>query len=138
MELLTITNQILVDLEGNLAYLTNDKLYIYNSGDIFNSSGFITHHSSDLGEPSLDKQLNFIDVDWEGTLQILVYLDGAHKHTFILAGSAGIRSTAKLDFPLAKRKAFQKMYLKIQSSAHNSIIYSIELDINGIKRRVYY
>jgi hypothetical protein len=133
-DILALANTILVDFDGNRAYLTDDKLYIYDSTNLEVVWSFIKHNDSDLGEPSIDKHLNGIDVDYVGDMSITVYLDNVYAWTFAIPYSA-TRTTVWMHYPITERLPFQKLFTSVVTATPGTKVYGIEIDFNTTKRR---
>lgn len=136
MVILSVANDILVDFEGNLAYLTDDKLYTFDSSDELIVGASLTSNNSDLGEPGVDKLINFVDADYSGAFNITFYFDNSASYTMTFPNSAS-RTTKWTDFPLSKRRAFQKLKIMITTSTPNTIINGLEIDFSVMARRRY-
>lgn len=136
MAILSTANEVLIDLNGDIAYLQDDTLWIRDTTDTELLGAYIIFNDSDLGEPGVDKLLNFIDVDYVGAFNLTVYFNGTAVHTFQF-GTKGSRGTTWRDFPLAKRKAFQKLKIAISASAKTTKIYGLEIDFQVLRRRRY-
>ena len=132
--ILTEANDVLIDFDGKRAYLTDDALWVYDTADTNVTDGYVTSNNSDLGYPDVDKLLNYIDVDYKGTVQVIVYQDGNGIHIFNPPDKTS-RGTKWLYLPLRKRKAFQKIKIVLASSDPDAIIYGVELDFSVLKRR---
>lgn len=132
--ILASANEILIDFDGHRAYLTNDYLYTYDNTDTTTVGAYVLTNDSDLEHPSVDKLLNYIDIDYKGTIQVLVYQDGTAIHLFEPPDKTS-RGTKWLYMPLIKRTAFQKIKIKIATSDPDAIIYGAELDFSILKRR---
>ena len=126
--------QILVDLNGNTAYLTPQELYIYDSNSTDVIQGSLLTNESDLGEPTVDKLLNSIEIDFKGKVSIGVYLDGTYN-CLLEAGPSSVRTTNFLYVPLIKRKAFQKVRLYFTTTTPGTVLYGTEIDFDILKKR---
>ena len=137
LNLLNISNDIIIDQSGEISYLTPDSLYVYNSNaiDPIGFKGKVILNNSDLGEPSIDKLLNRIDVDYKGTISFDIYYDGIFECTLTPA-NASTRVTTWLDIPLVHRKPFQKFYIVIRGK-FGTILYGLEIDFQALSRRRY-
>ena len=135
-DILGNANDILVDLNGEINYLQDDTLWIYDNADSELIGAQVVFNNSDLGEPGIEKLINFVDVDYVGAFNLSFYLDGTVIHTMEFSTKA-TRGTVWRDFPLAKRKAFQKLKLVITASAKTTKIYGLEIDFNVLRRRRY-
>jgi hypothetical protein len=91
-------------------------------------------NNSDLGEPSIDKHLIYIDVDYKGSLSIRFFLDKEMKHSYTLP-NVTTRTTRWVYYPLDSRSPFQKMYVVFVTSTPGSELYGYELDFSINKRR---
>lgn len=129
-------NDILIDLNGHVSYLQDDALWEYDATDEEITGAFIIFHDSDMGQPSIEKLLNYVDVDYEGEFVLNFYLDGVLTHTTTFEDLAS-RSTVWRDYPLIKRKAFQKLKLTLSSATPDTKIYGIEVDFSILRRRRY-
>ena len=134
MAILADANDILIDLNGEITYLQDTKLWIRDITDITEIVATITFNNSDLGEPSAEKLMNYIDVDYVGAFSLLFKLDDTSIHTMTFSNLA-TRSTVWKSFPLNKRKPFQKIQLVITASTIGTKIYSLELDFELLRRR---
>lgn len=129
--------QPLIDFDGNIAYLTPDKLYVYNvNTDDQGIEGILFSGASDLGEPSIDKLLNFIDVDYIGQFMIyFTYDDPAGTTSSYLLPAKSTRGTHWLYIPLTERRPFKKVKYAIIGPTHGTIIYGLEIDFSVLRRR---
>ena len=134
--ILASANDILIDLNGQAAYLQDFDLWVYDSSDPVTIGATIEFNNSDLGVPEADKLLNFVDVDYIGAFNLTFYLDGVARHTMVFNSSV-TRTTKWLSYPLSKRKAFQKLKLVLTASEKTTKIYGIEIDFDIIRRRRY-
>lgn len=136
MAILQDAVDILVDHNGEIAYLQTDALWEYDGTDTTVVGGSVTFNNSDLGEPSIEKLINYVDVDYEGSFSLTFYFDGSLIYTMSFSDKAS-RTTVWRDFPLQYRKVFQKLKLYITSATSDTKIYSIEIDFSVLKRRRY-
>lgn len=136
MAILQDALDILIDHDGELAYLQDDILWEYNGLDTTVVGGSVTFNNSDLGEPSVEKLINYVDADYEGSFSLTFFLDGAEIYTMAFTDKV-TRSTVWRDFPLQYRTAFQKLKLYITSATADTKIYSIEIDFSILRRRRY-
>jgi len=134
MAILASANEILVDFNGNRAYLTDDSLYVYDAADVNVVPGFIKHNNSDLGEPSLDKHINGLDVDYKGAFTLTMVFDDEGTYIFDVPNSA-TRTTKWMHYPVYLREPFQKLYTLLTTSTAGMTIYGLELDFNTVPRR---
>lgn len=134
MAILETANDILIDFNGNRAYLQDDKLWVRNIADTNLTPGYIMFNESDLGEPSVDKHYNYIDIDYKGSLQVRFFLDRTLKHSYTLPTSTN-RTTAWVHYPLDNRSPFQKTYLVFVTSTADTELYGFEVDFSVNKRR---
>ena len=136
MAILEDANEILIDLDGEIAYLQGDALWVRDTSDEELVGATVEFNNSDLGVPDIDKLLNFADVDYEGAFTLTFEFDGTAIHTMTFADTAS-RSTKWQDFPLIKRKSFKKLKMVIIASAKDTKIYGIEIDFTVLRRRRY-
>lgn len=136
MAILAEANDVLIDLNGELAYLTDSELYIRDTSDTTSVGAYIISGESDLGEPQIEKLLNFVDIDYVGAFNLTFYLDGLAVHTMSFTATA-TRTTVWRDYPLSKRRPFQKLKLVIGASLPTTKIYGIEIDFSVLRRRRY-
>jgi hypothetical protein len=136
MAILSTANEILIDLNGDIAYLQDDTLWIRDTDDTELLGSYVEFNDSDLGEPGIDKFINFVDVDYVGSFNLVFYFDETAIHTMEFSTKA-TRGTTWQDFPLAKRKAFQKLKIVITASAKATKIYGLEIDFQVLRRRRY-
>ena len=61
-DILGNANDILVDLNGEINYLQDDTLWIYDNADSELIGAQVVFNNSDLGEPGIEKLINFVDV----------------------------------------------------------------------------
>lgn len=134
MAILANANEILIDLDGYRAYLTDDALYVYDADDTEVVGGYIRHNETDLGEPSLDKHINGVDVDYKGILTLYFYFDGEQEHSITVPNSAS-RTTRWVHFPVSSREPFQKIRSLVVSATSGTILYGLEYDFNVVQRR---
>lgn len=134
--ILADANDILIDLNGNVSYLQDDKLWTYDASDSTILGASVVLNTSDLGVPDVDKLINFVDIDFIGNITIAFYFDGTLIHS-ITPISKVQRGTSWVFFPMSKRKPFQKLKLVITSSALTTKIYGIEIDFSVLRRRRY-
>lgn len=134
--MLSLANDILIDLNGYRAYLTDDELYSYGT-DSLNPGSYVTTNNSDLGEPSVDKLLNYIDIDYVGsTWSIQVFYDSGYEVTLEIPASV-VRREKQIYIPLVNRKPFQKLKLKVINNSEIANLYGLEVDFDIIKRRFH-
>lgn len=136
MAILEDANEILIDFNGEIAYLQGDALWIRDTSDAELIGATVEFNDSDLGVPDIDKLLNFADVDYEGAFTLTFEFDGTAIHTMTFADKV-TRGVAWQDFPLIKRKGFRKLKMVIVASAKDTKIYSIEIDFTVLRRRRY-
>ena len=134
MFILTSANDILIDFNGDPAYLTNDTLYVHDTTDTTEVGASLVTNNSDLGEPTLDKLCNLFDLDYTGEVHVYVLLDGVTITDFTTTYSAS-RRTQYFYMPLAARRPFQKISFIINTATIGSILYGIEIDFSVLKRR---
>ena len=133
-EILSNSVQTLLDLDGNRAYLGPSKLHVYDDTDNTIIEANLTTNYSDLGELNVDKLLNFIEVDYQGNIEIDVYYDYVIQFTLTTDNSIN-RTSQYLYIPLIKRGPFQKLRLVIRTNTANTILYSVDIDFSPLKRR---
>lgn len=136
MAILQDANDILIDFDGHISYLTDDKLYVYDDTDTTILGASLTSNNSDMGEPMADKLINYVDVDYVGAFNLTFYFDNVAIWTMIFTTKA-TRGTIWRDFPISKRKAFQKLKVVLTTSTPNTKIYGLEIDFSVLKRRRY-
>lgn len=132
--ILSTANDLLIDFSGYISYVTDYAFYTHDATDTTETGAYVVTNDSDLGYPDVDKLVNFIDLDYKGTIQVLIYQDGTATHIFNPPDKTS-RGTRWLYMPLRKRVAFQKIKIKIASTDPDSIVYGAELDFNVLKRR---
>lgn len=137
MAILENANEILIDLNGKLAYLQDGSLWIYSAGDSEEVGALVVFNNTDLGVPDVDKLINFVDVDYEGAFNLTFQFDGVTTHTFYFDDVSILRTQVWEDFPLSKRIGFRKLKMSITASDSNTKIYSIEIDFDVLRRRRY-
>lgn len=125
---------ILIDQNGRVSYLQENKLWDYDATDTTVLGGSITFNNSDLGEPGIEKLINFVDVDYEGAFTLTFYGDGQALAQMVF-NDKSTRGTIWRDYPLQYRKPFQKLRLYISSTTNDTKIYSIEVDFSVLRRR---
>jgi hypothetical protein len=133
--ILSTANDVLIDFDGNLAYLQNTALWTRDTNDTTVMHGYITTYESDLQQASMDKLLNYIDIDYIQDITIDVYCDGAKTQTLITTSSDS-RTSERLYVYLHNRKAFKKIKLVFYTATAGAKLYGAELDITILKRRV--
>lgn len=126
--------KILINPDGDAVYLFSDEIYENTSTGTSLSSGYVLTNSSDLGEISIDKLLNSIDLDYTGSCNIELYYDGILAST-LTPSIVASRSLKHLFVPLISRYSFQKLAIKINFLTVSTRINKLELDINPLKRR---
>lgn len=134
-DILVNANDILIDHNGQLAYLTDNSLYIYHLDTVDSIGGLIVLNNSDLNEPHLDKLLNYIEVDYKGTIELYFYFDDQYVCK-LTAPKATSRTTKLLYFPLRFRRPFQRLQIKMLSKDRSTIIYNLEVDFDVLPKRV--
>lgn len=134
-DILVNANDILIDHNGQLAYLTDNSLYIYHLDTVDSIGGLIVLNNSDLNEPHLDKLLNYIEVDYKGTIELYFYFDDQYVCR-LTAPKATSRTTKLLYFPLRFRRPFQRLQIKMLSKDRSTIIYNLEVDFDVLPKRV--
>lgn len=136
------TTTIMIDQDGKLAYLIPTMLEVYNStGPDLGTVGVFSSGISDLGEPSVDKLLNYIDIDYIGQCNIsfnFYGLDGTSFTSSVFAlPTKSTRGTYWLQIPTSERKAFQKLKYWLTEPINGTIIYNLEINFSALKRRRY-
>jgi len=134
--ILSTANDVLIDLNGEIAYLEDTKVWTYDATDTELIGAAVTFNDSDLGQPTLEKLINFADADYIGAFDLSFYYDGTFIHTMSFPTSA-IRTTVDIDFPLVKRKAHTKIQIVATATAKTTKIYRLEVDFSLLKRRRY-
>lgn len=134
-DILVNANDLLIDHNGQLAYLTDNSLYIYHLDTVDSIGGLIVLNNSDLNEPHLDKLLNYIEVDYKGTIELYFYFDDQYVCK-LTAPQATSRTTKLLYFPLRFRRPFQRLQIKMLSKDRSTIIYNLEVDFDVLPKRV--
>jgi hypothetical protein len=134
MAILADAVDILIDHDGYVAYLQDDNLYEFDSGDTTIVGASVTFNNSDLGESGVEKLVNFVDADYEGSFILSFYFDDVLTYNMTFADKS-TRGTLWKDFPLTNRRPFQKLKLYISSATLDTKIYSIEVDFNVLRRR---
>ena len=134
MAILEFANDILIDILGNKAYLTDDKLYVMDPYDSTTPVGYVQTNESDLGEPSVDKMINYIYFDYVGRFDITFY-NGDVPLATVTAPQTDTRRVGQLYMPLEARKPFQKLKIVIQTKIIGSEMYGMELNFGAMKRR---
>lgn len=129
-------NDILIDRNGNVSYLQDTLLWEHDATDTEVTGAFVNFNDSDMQQPAVDKLLNYVDIDYEGSFRLNFYLDGTLSHGVTFPDKAS-RGTIWSDYPLSKRKAFQKLRLTLSSSTPDTKIYGIEVDFSIARRRRY-
>lgn len=129
-------NDILIDLDGDRAYLEDNALWTHDILSAGNPDAAIEFNKTDLGEPSIDKLINYFDIDYTGAFTLYLYYDNASlAWSSTMVDHSTSRSTEWICLPLVNRRAFQKMFLVIVANDANAKIYSIEIDFQVLKRR---
>ena len=105
MAILANANEILIDFSGNRAYLTDDKLYVYNTADTTEVGGYLQSNIGDIGEAAIDKHFDGIDVDYIGQVTVYIWSDTLLTKQFILPVHNG-RTTEWIHAPLNTRYPF--------------------------------
>lgn len=136
------TAEIIIDQDGKIAYLTPEELWVYDEGGAdLGIFGILSSGYSDLGEPSVDKLLNYIDLDYIGQFNIFfefTSLDGQLGGTSsFTVPEKTTRGTYQLYIPLKERKAFQKLRYWFAEPIHGTKIYNMEIDFSILRRRRY-
>lgn len=134
------TAHVLVDFDGNLAYLTPTTLEIYDpAGADLGITGILESGSTDLGEPTVDKLLNSVDIDYKGQCNIFFSFENLDGNSFSTSVYTlpykADRGTIWLHVPLIQRKAFQKISYWLTDPIQGTIIYGIEIDFSVLRRR---
>lgn len=135
-DILANANDILIDQNGNLAYLQDAALWIYDGTDVTKVGANVIFNNTDLGVPEVDKLINFVDADYTGAFTLTFTLDGTSIHTMTFSNQA-TRDIVWQDFPLIKRKGFKKLQMTIVASTIGTKIYSLEIDFDVLRRRRY-
>lgn len=130
----TNLNDQLVDFNGENAYLQSDKLWIRTSSSYINITYALLGAETDLGAPDIDKLINYIDIDFVGTVRVHYMLDGTYVG-YLSTTTEAQRKSQWLYMPLANRKPFKKIRLLIEFVGSTSKLYSMEIDFNPLKRR---
>lgn len=138
--ILANANDIFVDFDGNKAYLTDDKLFVYYAFDEVYPAAYADSNSTDLGAPGADKLVNYVDLDYTGTVTLYIYNEDA-----VFIGSSPIatlsypfrsgRGTVRRYVPITSRKPAYKISFRPQSTDATTEIYGMEVDFTPINRR---
>ena len=135
--ILSEANDILIDSDGHRAYLTDDSLYVYTLLDVNVPPSYLTTNSGDLNEPSVDKLLNCLDIDYSSSgLSIAIYYEDVYKFSLSVPASAN-RTSKQLWVPLQYRMPVQKLKIKVINTTLLTTLYGLEVDFNIIKRRFH-
>jgi len=135
---LSSANDLLVDLNGKKAYLEDNSLWVNTPSNTTNPSASIQFNRTDLGEPSIDKLINYFDIDYEGEFTIKLYYDDTVDSPIwssTVNDHGATRDTEWIPLPLINRQAFQKMFIVIIANDASCKIYGIEIDFQVLKRR---
>lgn len=127
---------ILIDFDGNPVYLYSDELYAYSVSGTGYSTGYCITNHSDLGEASIDKLLNYIDIDYSGSCSIQVFYDNIAQFTLI-PDILTSRGTRQIYIPLSNRHPLQKLRLLISFNTITTRINKLELDFGTLKRKYH-
>ena len=128
-------NDILIDLNGDRAYLEDNALWVKSTVDDNNPDAMIEFNKTDLGEPSIHKLINYIDLDYKGTFTLYFYFDNEGLIWSTTVTDHVARNTRWIYFPLVNRKSFQKLGIVIVANDADAKIYGIEIDFQILKRR---
>lgn len=123
---LSNVNDILIDFDGHPNYLQSDSFFVYDASDLVVPAVLLQTNNSDLGEPSLDKLLNFIDLDFKGPITVLVYYENVG--TFFITANSATRITKRLYVPLKNRKPAKKIKFGFAAADSTTILYGMEID----------
>jgi hypothetical protein len=135
-DILANANDILIDQDGELAYLQDNTMWVYDASDAELLGATVIFNNTDLGVPDVDKVINFVDTDYVGAFTLSFTLDNTLIHTMTFSNQV-TRSGAWQDFPLRKRKSFRKLQMTIIAETLGTKIYSLEIDFDVIRRRRY-
>ena len=129
-------SELFINLTGKIALLSTNTQNLYVEGTLVPSyyDGYLETNNSDLSEPNIDKLINYLEIDFQGRLDTLVYSDGNLLYTFN-TDNASVRTTNFLHMPLSLRKAFQKIRLVFQTTTPNTKLYGVEVDFSILKKR---
>lgn len=130
--------QILIDMlinhDGNIAYLYNNKLYEYNISSTYNEGAYLVTNTSDLGEMSVDKLLNYIDLDFKGTIFVYINYDN-NQFILLQRAESASRTIKRIFIPLSLRRPFMKIAIRLNTNDNTTQVYKFELDFGILKRR---
>ena len=113
------------------------RFILYDSEDFIipQYNTVLETHPTDLGQPDVEKLIDFIDLDYKGDGgNLILYLDDEEINSWIIPSSTK-RTIKRFYLPLSKRYPKQMMNLRITSSASNLYIYNIEIDFMPQKRQ---
>jgi len=131
--LITNLADFLVDFQGENAYLQPQRLLI-KSGSVVNIPYGLITNETDFGYIDTDKLLNYADIDYTGTVRLHYFYDSEYQG-FVQSSTSTVRTSSWLYIPLAKRRPFKKIRFFIELVGSTAKLYSIEFDINPLKRR---
>ena len=134
---MSAVSYILTDLDGNQAFLMERGLYIAGTEPSNHITAQLSTNRSDLGEASLDKLMDYYDIDHVGTGTISITSDaGTLLETTI--PSSTTRYVHRIYHPLDKRIPCQKIGVNITTTDPTFIMYGVEVNFGTVKRRVLY
>lgn len=135
---LTNAQDILIDLDGQRAYLEVDALWTYASGDNAMPTAILRFNTSDLGEPGIDKLFNEFIFDYAGSWNLYVYDDNSSSPIWSTTlTDHATRAVEKFYYPIANRRAFKKFYFILSTNDSDARLYGIEIDFQVLKQRSY-
>ena len=114
--------------------INNNIILRYTSTSNLNNEAIrLITNDSDLGETSLDKLVNYIDIDVEGSCYLSLFGNDVLIQEYDIAGDNELGE--RLFVSLNNRKPYHKIRIEIVSYDHEFCLNSIELDVNYARRK---
>jgi len=127
-------NYVVFDWEGDRAYIQDRALWMTSSADTATIVAMFSTHDSDLGEPSIDKLINYYDVDYVGGGTIRLFADGIQISEVTLPTQAS-RGLNRIYVLLDDRVPCRKVNIKYVTTDTTSRFYGIEIDFDPQRYR---
>lgn len=108
-------------------------LYIEDPTILPDSIMIVQLANTDLGEPSLDKKINYLEIDYLGGGDLYIYVDDLLLNKITLTYNTN-KKIQRYYMSLQLRKVFNTLKIVIRSEDKDFIFYNAELDIDVYER----
>lgn len=115
--------------------MSNDNLILRYTNNLNpnNEVIYLITADSDLGETSIDKLVNYMDIDVIGECEIYLYGNNILIQDYYIDGDNNMGK--RLFVNLSNRKPYHRLRLEIASYDPNFKLNNIELDVTYVRRK---